>query len=73
MKEIIENYHADVVRSFRNYQKMAERAIDQVSDVEFFSLIDTEANSIATIESVARGDLGLVRPGEILVTIKDVR
>lgn len=27
----------------------------------------------ATIESVARGDLGLVKPGEILVTIKDVR
>jgi cell division protein FtsB len=27
----------------------------------------------STIESVARGELGLVRPGEILVTIKDVR
>ena len=27
----------------------------------------------AAIESVARGDLGLVRPGEILVTIKDVK
>lgn len=27
----------------------------------------------ATIESVARGDLGLIHPGEILVTIKDVR
>ncbi len=27
----------------------------------------------ATIESVARGELGLVRPGEILVTIKSVK
>ena len=27
----------------------------------------------ATIESVARGELGLVRPGEILVTIKDIK
>jgi cell division protein FtsB len=27
----------------------------------------------ATIESVARGELGLVRPGEILVTIKTIR
>lgn len=27
----------------------------------------------AAIESVARGELGLVRPGEILVTIKTVR
>jgi len=26
-----------------------------------------------TIESVARGELGLLRPGEILVTIKDVK
>jgi cell division protein FtsB len=27
----------------------------------------------ATIEAVARGELGLMRPGEILVTIKDVK
>ena len=27
----------------------------------------------ATIEAVARGELGLVRPGEILVTVKDVK
>jgi cell division protein FtsB len=27
----------------------------------------------ATIESVARGELGLVKPGEILVTIRDVK
>ena len=27
----------------------------------------------STIESVARGELGLLRPGEILVTIKDVK
>jgi cell division protein FtsB len=27
----------------------------------------------ATIEAVARGDLGLIRPGEILVTIRDVK
>jgi cell division protein FtsB len=27
----------------------------------------------ATIESVARQDLGLIRPGEILVVVKDVR
>jgi cell division protein FtsB len=27
----------------------------------------------ATIESVARGELGLVRPGEVLVTVKDLK
>jgi cell division protein FtsB len=30
-------------------------------------------NDPRTIESVARGELGLVRPGEILVTVKDVK
>jgi len=27
----------------------------------------------ATIESVARGELGLIRPGEILFTIRDLK
>jgi len=49
MKEIIKNYHSDAVKSFRNYKKMAERAIEQVSEEEFFALVDAEANSIAVI------------------------
>lgn len=49
MKEIIENYLADALRSFRTYKKMAERAIEQVDDEQFFALIDAEANSIALI------------------------
>lgn len=57
MKEIIENYHADAVQSFRNYKKMAERAIEQVSDEEFFALIDAEANSIGTIVKHIAGNL----------------
>ncbi|HRI04575.1 MAG TPA: DUF1572 family protein [Pyrinomonadaceae bacterium] len=57
MKEIIENYHADAVQSFRNYKKMAERAIEQVSDEEFFALIDAEANSIAVIVKHIAGNL----------------
>ena len=49
MKEIIKNYHSDAVKSFRNYKKMAERAIEQVGEEEFFALVDAEANSIAVI------------------------
>lgn len=49
MKEVIKNYHSDALKSFRNYKKMAERAVEQVSDEEFFALIDAEANSIAVI------------------------
>jgi len=55
--KIIENYHADAVQSFRNYKKMAERAIDQVSDEEFFTAIDAEANSIGVIVKHIAGNL----------------
>lgn len=57
MKEIIENYHADAVQSFRNAKKMAERAIEQVSDEEFFAAIDAEANSIGVIVKHIAGNL----------------
>lgn len=49
MREILENYKADALKTFRNYKTMAERAIAQVSDDEFFAKIDDEANSIAII------------------------
>src|SRR6187551_738605 len=57
MSNFVENYHADALASFRNYKKMAERAIDQVSDEEFFGLIDAEANSIAIIVEHIAGNL----------------
>lgn len=55
--EIIENYLSEIVEAFRNYKKLAERAIEQVSDEEFFRTIDTEANSIATIAKHVGGNL----------------
>jgi cell division protein FtsB len=30
-------------------------------------------NDPAAIESIARGELGLIRPGEIIVVVKDVK
>jgi hypothetical protein len=57
MNEIVENYHADALASFRSYRKMAERAIEQVSDDEFFKAIDAEANSIAVIVKHIAGNL----------------
>src|SRR5436190_7194811 len=53
----IENYKADALASFRNYKKMAQRAIQQVSDDEFFRTIDAEANSIAVIVKHIAGNL----------------
>lgn len=57
MKEVIENYHADAIKSFRNYKKLAERAIEQVTDEQFFALIDPEANSIAVVIKHIAGNL----------------
>ena len=55
--EIISNYHADALDSFSNYKKMAERAIEQVSDDEFFASIDAESNSIAIIVKHIAGNI----------------
>ena len=57
MKMFVENYKTDALQSFRNYKKMAERAIEQVSDDEFFKSIDVEANSIAVIVKHIAGNL----------------
>ncbi|NOT46179.1 MAG: DUF1572 family protein [Acidobacteria bacterium] len=54
---VIENYHADALKSFRNYKLIAERAIGQVSKEEFFAAIDSEANSIAVIVKHIAGNL----------------
>lgn len=57
MSEIIKNYHADALQSFRNYKKLAERAIEQVSDEDFFAAIDEDANSIGIIVKHVAGNL----------------
>ncbi|HSU26341.1 MAG TPA: DUF1572 family protein [Pyrinomonadaceae bacterium] len=57
MKQVIENYHSDAVQSFRNYKRLAERAIEQVRDEEFFAAIDAEANSIGVVVKHIAGNL----------------
>jgi hypothetical protein len=56
-EQIIKNYHADALQSFRNYKKLAERALEQVSDDEFFAVIDAESNSIAIMVKHIAGNL----------------
>lgn len=43
------NYLEDAIRSFRSYKRLAERALEQISDEEFFVQIDEESNSLAVI------------------------
>jgi hypothetical protein len=56
-EDIVSNYKKDAIDSFRNYKKLAERAIDQVSNEEFFAKIDAEANSIAIVVKHIAGNL----------------
>lgn len=55
--KIIKNYLDDAIYSFRNYKKLADKSILQVSDEEFFRLIDAESNSIAIIIKHISGNL----------------
>jgi len=56
-EQIIENYLLETIEAFRSYKKLAEKAIEQVSDEEFFVTIDAEANSIAAIAKHIGGNL----------------
>lgn len=57
MSNFFDNYRDDAVQSFRNYKKLAERAMEQVDDAEFFAAIDEAANSIAVIVKHIAGNL----------------
>jgi len=48
-EQIVKNYLSDAVESFRSYKKMAEAAMAQITDEEFFKTIDAESNSVALI------------------------
>ncbi len=56
-EQILENYLTETIETFRSYKKLAERAIEQVSDDEFFKNIDGESNSIAVIVKHIGGNL----------------
>jgi hypothetical protein len=56
-EQFIENYKTDTIEAFRNYKKLAERAIKQVSEAEYFKAIDAESNSIAVIVKHIGGNL----------------
>ncbi|MEP6903446.1 MAG: DUF1572 family protein [Actinomycetota bacterium] len=56
-EQIIENYKTDTIEAFRNYKKLAERAIEQVETDEYFRALDVESNSIATIVKHIGGNL----------------
>ncbi len=54
---IARNYLTDALKCFRDYKKLADKAMAQVSDEEFFRALDDEANSIAVISKHLAGNM----------------
>ena len=51
------SYLEDSLAVFRYYKKLAERAMDQVSDDQLFVALDAEANSIAVVVKHMAGNM----------------
>jgi hypothetical protein len=53
----VQNYLDDARSSLRAYKKMADKAIAQLQDEEFFVTIDDEANSVAVVMKHMAGNM----------------
>jgi hypothetical protein len=51
------SYIQDSLALFRHYKKLAERAMDQVTDEQLFIALDEEANSIAIVVKHMAGNM----------------
>ena len=56
-QSIGQHYLEDALHTFRDYQKLAERAFAQTSEEDFFRTIDPESNSIAIIVKHMAGNM----------------
>src|SRR5688500_12300904 len=54
---IVQNYFEDAIASLKNYKKLADKAIAQLKDEEFFVALDDEANSVAVIMKHMAGNM----------------
>jgi hypothetical protein len=55
--EIVRNYFEDALSALRAYKKLAEKAIAQLKDEEFFVTLDQESNSVAIIMKHMAGNM----------------
>jgi len=54
---VTQDYLKDSLAAFRAYKKLAEKALTQVEDDEFFAILDEEANSIAVVMKHMAGNM----------------
>ncbi|MGD0736923.1 MAG: DUF1572 domain-containing protein [Terracidiphilus sp.] len=55
--EFTTSYIEDALAVFRHYKKLADRAIEQVTDEQLFAALDQEANSIAIVVKHMTGNM----------------
>ena len=55
--DIVQNYFDDALSALRAYKKLAEKAIAQLKDEEFFVTLDEESNSVAIIMKHMAGNM----------------
>jgi hypothetical protein len=56
-QSIGQHYLEDALNTFRDYKKLGERALAQLSDEDFFRTIDAESNSVAVIMKHLGGNM----------------
>ena len=56
-ESVAADYLRDAVSSFRAYKKLADKAIEQLNDEEFFVTLDSEANSVAVVMKHLAGNM----------------
>jgi hypothetical protein len=61
------HYLDDAITTFRAYKKLAEKALDQLRDEEYFTTLDEESNSIAVVMKHLAGNM-LSRWTDLLTT-----
>jgi hypothetical protein len=54
---VTQNYLEDSLKAFRAYKKLAEKALKQTQDEEFFITLDEESNSIAVVMKHMAGNM----------------
>jgi uncharacterized protein DUF1572 len=55
--EIAKHYLEDAIASYRAYKKLADKALAQLTDEEFFVTLDEESNSVAVIMKHIAGNM----------------
>jgi hypothetical protein len=66
-ESIAAHYLEDALTTYRAYKKLAEKALDQLQDEQYFTTLDEESNSIAVIMKHLAGNM-LSRWTEFLTT-----